>query len=148
MTEEQGLLSSTIFTYISFEKFDNWVRKYLMSWKGNYLRNKNVLHAVLAWWKPRQTFGKIWEQISENPRCSFWKQGNISGSISATERCRVVIVIKWLTFNLWVFLERSVWSELANTKISLKFQPSNSFNLEVLKVVIRPVLRFLYFPIR
>ena len=36
----------------------------------NYLRNKRVFLAFIAWWKPRRMFGIIREQISENPRRS------------------------------------------------------------------------------
>ena len=32
--------------------------------------SKRVSRAFIAWWKPRETFGKIREQISENPRRS------------------------------------------------------------------------------
>ena len=31
---------------------------------------KHVFRAFIAWWKPRRTFGRIREQISENPRRS------------------------------------------------------------------------------
>ena len=31
---------------------------------------KHVFHAFIAWWKPKRTFGRIREQISESPRRS------------------------------------------------------------------------------
>ena len=32
---------------------------------------RNVVHAFIAWWKPKWTFGKIQEKISKNPRLSL-----------------------------------------------------------------------------
>ena len=34
---------------------------------------KHVIHTFIAWIKLKQTFGRIQEQISENPRCSLLK---------------------------------------------------------------------------
>ena len=51
------------FVYIVFlflkTEYDNFIKEV-----------KHVLHAFIAWWKPRWMFGRIREQISENPRCS------------------------------------------------------------------------------
>ena len=36
---------------------------------NNFIKEINhVVSAFIAWWKPRRTFGRIPEQISENPR--------------------------------------------------------------------------------
>ena len=43
----------------------------LAIWRKFHLRNKHVFLAFIAWWKPRQMFGGIREQISENPRRSW-----------------------------------------------------------------------------
>ena len=41
----------------------------IKTYNGKYIcyEIKHVFHAFIAWWKPKQMFGRIREHISENP---------------------------------------------------------------------------------
>ena len=52
------------------------------NWYRFYLVDKTCLRGIIDWWKPRQTFGRIREQISESPRCSREPANEYSHTLS------------------------------------------------------------------